>query len=204
LDDVIGGRNALILVNNIVLGVVLQCIGLVAGHGPYRSGVFTVSCIVTSDRASSGTYQDQTGPTIRDYVQGDADAQFQHVVVVPDSAGEIQHALGDMITNGTQVVITAGGTGIARRDVTVDSVQALARTELDGFGHAMRQTSLDAGLATALLSRASAFVVQDTLVICLPGSPKAVAVCLDAVWPVVAHAVALLRAPSGADTHPTA
>ena len=163
--------------------------------------MINASCIVMSDRASSGTYLDASGPAVAEFVGAQNDSEMGPIAVIADSTSALQSTLRLHISGPTNVVVVAGGTGIGRRDISVQAVRSMARAELYGIGEAMRSASLADGVGTALLSQGTGFVVDDALVVCIPGNPKAVPVCLSAVWPTFGHAVELLRAPSSADPH---
>jgi molybdenum cofactor biosynthesis protein B len=113
--------------------------------------------------------------------------------LVPDEPGEIVAAItrvcdGDL----ADVIVTTGGTGIAPRDSTYEAVAGLLEKTLDGFGEAFRRLSWDEIGPKAILSRAIAGVHRQRLIVCLPGSPKAVALALDRILlPVLEHAVDL-------------
>jgi molybdenum cofactor biosynthesis protein B len=115
-------------------------------------------------------------------------------VLVKDDRDAIRGAVEAAVTKDAEVVVTTGGTGIAPRDVTYEVVAAMLEKRLDGFGEAFRRLSWDEVGARAVLSRAIAGTIGRTLVVSLPGSPKAVRLAMrDIVLPIVCHAVGLLR-----------
>jgi molybdopterin adenylyltransferase len=147
-----------------------------------QCGVITVS-----DRASQGVYEDLGGPAVK----AAAEQRGWTVVdetIVPDDIAEIQRAIRQQIARGCSLILTTGGTGVARRDVTPEAVRAIAVRELPGFGEAMRMESLKI-TPNAILSRAMAAVVDRALVICLPGKPRGAVECLGFVAEAVPHAV---------------
>ncbi len=150
-----------------------------------------VGIITVSDRASRGEYEDLGGPAVRAAAGG-----YGWTVVaegiVPDEQTAIQRALREQITRGAQLVLTTGGTGVARRDVTPEAVMALADRELPGFGEAMRMRSLEL-TPNAILSRGLAASVGATLVVCLPGKPQGAVDCLRFVAGAIPHAVKVLQ-----------
>ena len=153
--------------------------------------MISVGILTISDRAARGQYEDRSGPVLREA----AKAHGWNVVaqkIVLDSKSAIQKAIRTFARKGCALVLTTGGTGIAVRDVTPEAVLAIARCELPGFGEVMRRESLKI-TPHALLSRATAFVVGKSLVICLPGSPNGAAECLGFVAVAIPHAIELLQ-----------
>lgn len=156
-----------------------------------RIGVITVS-----DRASQGIYEDRGGPAIRDYLTEVLTSPFEIVAeVIPDDQAVIEQTLVRMCdAEGCCLVVTTGGTGPATRDVTPEATLAVCRKELPGFGELMRQVSLTK-VPTAILSRQTAAIRGRTLVVNLPGQPRAIRECLDAVFPAIPYCVDLLEGP---------
>ena len=154
-----------------------------------RIGILTVS-----DRATRGEYEDRGGPAIRDYLdrvlKSDWSAESK---MVTDDVPEIESALRSMCENCC-LVITTGGTGPAPRDVTPEATESVCQKMMPGFGEAMRAVSLTK-VPTAILSRQTAGICGSSLVINLPGSPKAIAECLDAVFAAVPYCVDLIGGP---------
>ena len=155
-----------------------------------RIGILTVS-----DRASRGEYEDRGGPAVQQYL-GEAltSAWEADARIVADEGAEIERALIAMADAGCCLVITTGGTGPALRDVTPEATEAVCEKLLPGFGEQMRTVSLRY-VPTAILSRQLAGVRGGTLFINLPGSPKAIAECLDAVFAAVPDCVDLIGGP---------
>lgn len=157
-----------------------------ASTDPPKIGILTVS-----DRASRGDYEDRGGPAVRDYLDGKLEEGTWTAVteMVHDDAEKIAFVLRRLADDeGCCLVLTTGGTGIAPRDVTPEATDEVADKRLPGFGEAMRAASLRK-VPTAILSRQAAVVRGACLIVNLPGSPKAVRECLDAVWPAVPHAI---------------
>ena len=156
-----------------------------------RIGVLTVS-----DRASRGEYQDTNGPAIQSYLRGTLTSPWEPVTrVIPDVRPQVEAALRKMADmDGCCLVITNGGTGPAIRDVTVDATLAVCNKLLPGFGEVMRAVSLRS-VPTAILSRQTAGIRGRTLVVNLPGSPKAIDECLDAVFAAIPDCLALMGWP---------
>jgi molybdopterin adenylyltransferase len=147
--------------------------------------------ITISDRASQGVYEDLGGPALKAAATGYG-WQVAAEVVVPDDQSEIQRAVRTQINQGCQLVLTTGGTGVARRDVTPEAVLQIADREIQGFGEAMRMKSL-AITPNAILSRSLAAAVGSTLVICLPGKPSGAVECLGFVVGAIPHCVKVLQ-----------
>ena len=161
------------------------------GGAPVRIGI-----VVVSDRASRGEYEDRGGPAVRAYLSDVLTTPWRDVTrVIPDEVDLVRDTLVGLVDDGgCSLVITTGGTGPAPRDVTQEATVAVLDKELAGFGEAMRAVSL-AHVPTAILSRQTAGVRGSALIINLPGSPKAVRECLDAVFAAVPYCVDLIGGP---------
>ena len=160
----------------------------------------TIGVLTVSDRASRGDYEDRGGPAVLTYLDQTLVTRFENVSqMVPDEQALIEEALIDMSDqrNCSLIVIT-GGTGPAIRDVTPEAMENVCDKMLPGFGEAMRAESLKF-VPTAILSRQSAGIrssdLGGTLMITLPGSPKAIAECLDAVFAAVPYCIELIGGP---------
>lgn len=151
-----------------------------------RAGIITVS-----DRAARGEYEDLAGPALRGLVQASG-WQVAAEAIVPDEIERIQAAVRSFAAQGCGLILTTGGTGIARRDVTPEAIRAIMRVELPGFGERMRGESLRS-TPNAILSRCMAAVVDGALVIALPGKPAGAAECLGFVAGAIPHAVKLAQ-----------
>jgi molybdopterin adenylyltransferase len=133
-----------------------------------------IGIVSISDRASSGAYEDKGLPALKDWL-GQA---LQNPLVfeprlIPDEQAVISQTLIDLVDAGCHVVLTTGGTGPAKRDVTPEATLAVADKEMPGFGEQMRQISLRF-VPTAILSRQVAVIRGETLIINLPGQPKSI------------------------------
>lgn len=154
-----------------------------------------IGILTVSDRASSGEYEDRGGPAIRAYLEEVLTSPWQPVAaVVPDDLATITAALRRLADDGCCLVITTGGTGPALRDVTPEATQLVCDKTLPGFGELMRQVSLEK-VPTAILSRQTAGICGGSLIVNLPGQPRAIAQCLDAVFPAIPYCVDLLGGP---------
>lgn len=151
------------------------------------------SAVVTvSDRSFSGEREDRSGPALRQALR-DFGADVVELVVVPDERPRIEQVLCRLADEAAvDLVLTTGGTGLAPRDVTPEATLAVIHREAPGVAEAIRQRSLDV-TPMAMLSRGVAGVRARTLIVNLPGSPKAVAECFEVIKPVLGHAVELLR-----------
>ena len=150
-----------------------------------------VGIITISDRASQGLYDDRSGPALK----AAAEAYGWKVLaesLVPDEKQDIQRAIHEQIARGCQLILTTGGTGVARRDVTPEAVREIGGRELPGFGEVMRLESMKL-TPTAILSRGLAIVVEKTLVISLPGKPKGTVECLGFVAGAIPHCLEILQ-----------
>ncbi len=149
-----------------------------------------VGRVTCSDRASAGIYQDAGGPEIERVFSGIWPEPVDFVArIVPDEVAEITAALCELTDNvGCPLIITTGGTGFADRDVTPEATLAVIKKELPGFGEIMRSLSF-AVAPTSILSRATAGVRGRSLIINLPGNPKAIAQCLPPLLPAIREAL---------------
>ena len=148
--------------------------------------------ITISDRASQGLYDDLGGPALKAAAAG----YGWHVTgeaLVPDEKREIQRAIRELIAKGCHLILTTGGTGVAPRDVTPEAVREIALRELPGFGEVMRMESMKI-TRNAILSRNLAAVVDQALVVCLPGKPSGAVECLGFVVGAIPHCIEVLQA----------
>jgi len=156
-----------------------------------RIGILTVS-----DRASRGDYADRSGPVIRDYLSEVIVSPWEPVVrLVEDDRPAIEDALRSLCDQeGCSLVVTTGGTGPAPRDVTPEATESVVRKRLPGFGERMRAVSVEK-VPTAILSRQTAGIRGQSLIINLPGSPRAIRECLDAVFAAIPDCLDLIGGP---------
>ncbi len=154
--------------------------------------MITVGILTISDGAARGERQDLSGENMRTLVAQLPDAVVSASVIVPDEIDYITAVLREWSDEKhLNLILTTGGTGLAPRDVTPEATYAVIEREASGIAEAMRAISLQY-TRTAMLSRSVAGVRGHTLIINLPGSPKAVKECLEYILPVLPHAVNLL------------
>jgi molybdopterin adenylyltransferase len=156
-----------------------------------RIGVLTVS-----DRASRGEYEDLGGPAINEYLQKTLVSEWtSEYRIVSDDRNLIAASLREMadILNCC-LIITTGGTGPAVRDVTPEATADVCEKMMPGFGELMRKVSLEK-VPTAILSRQTAGIRGSSLIVNLPGQPKAIRECLDAVMPAIPYCIDLIGGP---------
>ena len=143
-------------------------------YPPVKIGIVSIS-----DRASSGVYEDKGLPALQSWLTRALKNPLQFEPrLIPDDQATIEATLIALVDVGCALVLTTGGTGPALRDVTPESTLAVAHKEMPGFGEQMRQISL-AFVPTAILSRQVAVIRDQTLIINLPGQPKAIAETLE-------------------------
>lgn len=156
-----------------------------------RIGIITVS-----DRASAGVYEDISGRAIIDTLNEYLTSPWEEVYrVIPDEQDIIESTMIEMADKlGCSLVVTTGGTGPAKRDVTPEATEAVCDRMMPGFGELMRQESLKY-VPTAILSRQTAGLRGDSLIVNLPGKPKSIRECLDAVFPAIPYCIDLMEGP---------
>jgi molybdopterin adenylyltransferase len=139
-----------------------------------RCDALRIGIVSVSDRASSGTYEDKGLPALSDWLTRALynPIQFESRLI-PDEQATISQTLIELVDAGCHLVLTTGGTGPAKRDVTPEATLAVAHKEMPGFGEQMRQVSLRF-VPTAILSRQVAVIRDNSLIINLPGQPKSI------------------------------
>ena len=149
-----------------------------------------IALVSISDRASQGVYEDLGIPALRDWLNKALITPWQEISrIIPDEQDEITSTLIDLVDfEGCSLVLTTGGTGPALRDVTPEATLAVADKIMPGFGEQMRQISLNF-VATAILSRQVAVVRKQSLIINLPGQPKAIAQTLEGLKDKDVHGI---------------
>jgi molybdopterin adenylyltransferase len=155
-----------------------------------------IGIINVSDRASQGIYEDLPGKAIAEvlteFIKGPWEKEY---AVIPDEQPLIEKTLISMADDKQCcLIITSGGTGPAKRDVTPEATEAVCDKMMPGFGELMRAESLTY-VPTAILSRQTAGIRNRTLIVNLPGKPKAIRQCLAAVFPAIPYCIDLLEGP---------
>jgi molybdopterin adenylyltransferase len=155
-----------------------------------------IGVVTVSDRASRGEYVDLGGPAIVEYLRDILTCDWSpEVRVVADEQALIESTLVELSDQiGCCLIVTTGGTGPAPRDVTPEATEAVAHKLMPGFGELMRKASLEK-VPTAILSRQSAVIRGKSLIVNLPGQPKAIRECLSAVFPAVPYCIDLIGGP---------
>jgi len=151
-----------------------------------------IGVVTASDRASQGIYEDISGVAIMDtmkaYLLNPCDYEYR---CVADEQKVIEETLMELADIGCDLIVTTGGTGPAPRDVTTEATEAVCQKLLPGFGEQMRAVSLQY-VPIAILSRQTAGICGNSLIINLPGKPKSIRECLDAVFPAVPYCIDLI------------
>ncbi len=160
------------------------------------SKTIRIGIINVSDRASQGIYEDIPGKaivsTLNEYLIGEWEKDY---AVIPDEQALIEKTMINMADEkNCCLIITSGGTGPALRDVTPEATEAVCSKMMPGFGELMRMESLKY-VPTAILSRQTAGIRNQTLIVNLPGKPKAIRQCLNAVFPAIPYCIDLLNGP---------
>ena len=152
-----------------------------------------IGIVTISDRASAGIYEDLSGKaiidTLNEYIIQDWEREY---VIIPDERELIEKTLIDLVDNKKcALVVTTGGTGPSLRDVTPEATEAVCNKMMPGFGELMRAVSLQY-VPTAILSRQTAGLRNTSLILNLPGKPKSIRECLDAVFPAIPYCLELM------------
>ncbi|KRE00382.1 molybdopterin adenylyltransferase [Bosea sp. Root381] len=160
------------------------------------STAIKIGIVTVSDRASAGIYEDEGGPAIAAYFEKVLTSPWTAVSrVIPDDRALIAQTLTALADEeGCCLIVTTGGTGPAPRDVTPEATEDVVEKPMPGFGELMRQVSL-AKVPTAILSRQTAGIRGRSLIVNLPGRPRAIAECLDAVMPAIPYCIDLIEGP---------
>jgi len=155
-----------------------------------------IGIINVSDRASLGIYEDLPGKaivqTLNEYLLSPWQKEY---TIIPDEQDIIEMTLIEMAdVKNCCLIVTSGGTGPTKRDVTPEATEAVCDKMMPGFGELMRMESLKY-VPTAILSRQTAGIRNKTLIVNLPGKPKSIRQCLDAVFPAIPYCIELLEGP---------
>ena len=157
-----------------------------------------IGIVTVSDRASRGEYEDLGGPAIREWFMQALSSPWQAVArVVPDEQSQIEALLCELADDdGCCLIVTTGGTGPAKRDVTPEATRAVIETEVPGLSELMRAEGIRS-TPLAVLSRAVAGVRKRKLIVNLPGSPRGARESLDSIMKVLPHAIDQIQGRTG-------
>jgi len=152
-----------------------------------------IGVVTVSDRASNGEYEDRGGPAIISWFDRALVTPWHAVKrLIPDEQPLIEETLKQLADEeNCHLIVTTGGTGPAPRDVTPDATEAVCEKMMPGFGELMRAESLKV-VPTAILSRQTAGIYHQSLIVNLPGKPSAIDDCLNAVFPAIPYCIDLL------------
>ncbi len=155
-----------------------------------------IGIVTASDRASRGVYEDLSGQAIIDTLNSYLTTPWEAVYrCIEDDRNTIENTLKDLVDNEKCcLVVTTGGTGPALRDVTPEATESVCDRMMPGFGELMRAESLKF-VPTAILSRQTAGLRGSSLIVNLPGKPKSIKECLDAVFPAIPYCIDLMEGP---------
>lgn len=157
-----------------------------------------VGILTISDRGAAGDYEDRSGPLLRELITARTGWQVERQEVIPDDLETIAATLRDWCAAGLDLILTTGGTGFAPRDVTPEATRTVLEREAPGIAEALRAESLKV-TRHAMLSRGVAGIRGRTLIINLPGNPKAIRENMDVLLPVLPHALELLAGSSSGE-----
>ena len=155
-----------------------------------------IGIVTMSDRASAGVYEDLSGKAISETLKSYINGSWREVYrLIPDDQDRIEETLIELADKeNCCLIVTTGGTGPALRDVTPEATENVCEKMMPGFGELMRQVSLKY-VPTAILSRQTAGIRGSTLIVNLPGKPKSIKECLDAVFPAIPYCIELINGP---------
>ncbi|WP_305513082.1 molybdenum cofactor biosynthesis protein B [Methanobrevibacter sp. V14] len=151
-----------------------------------------LSCgIITLSDSRKSEKLDLSGKLIAEEIE--ARYTLKSKKLIPDEADDLINTIENMISNGIDVILTTGGTGLNTRDITVETVESLFEKKIDGFGELFRTKSFEEIGSAALLSRATAGVYKKTIIFSMPGSPNAVKTALNLIIEELPHFVHHLK-----------
>ena len=150
-----------------------------------------IGIITVSDRSSRGEREDLSGPEIKKWATK-MNFKVESIRIVPDEMEEISNGIIGMSNSDIDLILTTGGTGCAPRDVTPEATKNVIEKEVPGFGEVMRRESLKI-TSHGMLSRATAGIRKNSLIVNLPGSPKAVKENLEFIEKAIPHAIKLIK-----------
>ncbi len=151
-----------------------------------------IGVLISSDRASKNLYEDLSGPAIKEIIEKYIkDPQFQYKVL-PDEKKEIEEYLKFLVNKGCSLIFTSGGTGFGKRDIMPEVTEKIIKRKIPGIPEVIRSYSLQF-TKHAMLSRATAGIVNNSIIINLPGSPKAIKEILDYILEPILHGLDMLN-----------
>ena len=159
-----------------------------------------IGILTISDRGASGEYEDRSGPLIAQILTQNTDWLISHQGIIPDEFQTIVDTLEAWCNDGVNLLLTSGGTGFSPRDVTPEATKRVITREAPGIAEALRAESLKI-TQHAMLSRAVAGIRGETLIINLPGSPKAVKENMQILLPILPHALELITDTAGSEAN---
>jgi molybdopterin adenylyltransferase len=169
--------------------------GSVTDSSGRKMNEIKIGFVTVSDRASKGEYEDLGGPAMQEWMtRAVANTWTAESRVIADEQALIEATLIELEETGCCLIVTTGGTGPAKRDVTPEATEAVCNKILDGFGEQMRAVSLQF-VPTAILSRQIAGTRNRCLILNLPGKPSAISDCLNAVFPAIPYCIDLIEGP---------
>ena len=152
-----------------------------------------IGIVTMSDRASAGVYEDKSGKEIEKFLKENITNEYEIIYrLIPDEFDKIVSTLKELVEEKCSLILTTGGTGPAKRDVTPEATREVIEKELPGFGELMRMHSLKY-VPTSILARGTAGVVKNSFILNLPGSPKAIKENLEAVWAAIPYTIDLIE-----------
>lgn len=157
-----------------------------------------VGILVISDRGARGEYEDRSGPLIAEMINGRTPWPITQQQIIPDEFEIIVDTLLQFCKEGVNLLLTSGGTGFSPRDITPEATRRVIEREAPGLAEALRAESLKI-TQHAMLSRAIAGIRGQTLIINMPGNPKAVRENLEILLPILPHALDLLLGSPGTE-----
>ncbi len=167
----------------------------------YRPRILKIFIITLSDRASKGIYQDKSGPLVKQITEEYLKSRNRHfefkTEIIADNAEELEHLVKQFVDEKFDIIITTGGTGIGKRDITPDVIKPMLDKEITGIMELIR-VKYGMKKPNALISRAVAGTIDETLIYTLPGSAKAVKEYLEEILPTVEHSLYMMN---GLDLH---
>jgi molybdenum cofactor synthesis domain-containing protein len=160
-------------------------------HGDTTLADFTCAGIVLSDRASRGEYQDKAGPALDDVFRNYGAIHILATHLVPDESEALVEAIYGLQAEGVHLIITSGGTGLGPRDITPETLLGLGDKEVPGLAELIRAHGAKY-TPTSFLSRSVAVIYRETLIVALPGNPKAIGESFEVLGPILPHALATM------------